>query len=387
MTQWTCTLCHEEISDPKPEYCPNCSADAAMILDREKELPQDLEAARTRARTLLKGFCAAYPACDGNFDKICQREAYGKPIGFGGAGQGISFRANTQALLDIRLKTSVVGDHFVPDTTTRIFGKDIEFPVMASSTAGVQGYNQVMDETQFCKAVVRGAKEAGTIALRGDTWFYTPESYPGLDSIEDSGGWGIQIFKPRSQDVIKSLIERAEAIGCIAVGVDLDGCGSTNMAAHGQPVFRKSVGDIKELVSFSSLPFIAKGVMTADDAQKCAEAGVSAIGVSNHGGRVLDGTPGVAEVLHNIRQAVGKEMTLTADGGVRTGYDVLKMLALGADAVMLGRDLIRAAVGGGTLGVRLHLNHIKKVLRHAMLMTGTRTIEMAGPRIIENFKP
>jgi isopentenyl diphosphate isomerase/L-lactate dehydrogenase-like FMN-dependent dehydrogenase len=70
------------------------------------------------------------------------------------------------------------------------------------------------------------------------------------------------------------------------------------------------------------------------------------------------------------------------DGGVRTGYDVLKMLALGADAVLLGRDIIRAAVGGGTFGVKLHLNHIKSTLKKAMFMTGVRNLAMADEKII-----
>ena len=124
----------------------------------------------------------------------------------------------------------------------------------------------------------------------------------------------------------------------------------TIMARQGQPVFKKSVKDIKELVRFTKLPFIAKGIMIPDEALKCADAGVKVIAVSNHGGRVLDSTPGVAEVLPAIRKKLGDSITITADGGVRTGYDVLKMLALGADAVLLGRDIIRAAVGSGNPG-------------------------------------
>lgn len=384
MNQWYCTLCHDRTrSEEKPEVCASCGADNRMILDEESELPQDLEEVRSRARTLLKGFCAVYPFCNGGDDRICQRQAYGKPIGFGGAGQGGGFRANVTALQEVLLQTFVVGDHFDPETSVRFLGLDLDFPVLASSTAGVESYNNVMAESLFCRAVVKGAREAGTIALRGDTWFYTLEDHPGLDAIRENEGWGIQIFKPRAQDDLKRLIEIAESAGCRAVGVDLDGCGSTNMAAHGQPVFRKNTKDIRELVSFSSLPFIAKGVMTEHDALQCCEAGVSAIGVSNHGGRVLDSTPGVAAVLPKIRQAVGDDVVITADGGVRTGYDVLKMLVLGANVVMLGRDIIRAAAGGGALGVRLHLSHIHAVLRHAMLMTGTVDIGTAGPDILQ----
>ena len=132
--------------------------------------------------------------------------------------------------------------------------------------------------------------------------------------------------------------------------------------------------DIKELVQATSLPFIAKGIMTVADAVGCADAGAGVIGVSNHGGRVLDATPGTAEVLPEIAKHLKGQVVITADGGVRTGYDVLKMLALGADFVLLGRDVIRAAVGAGSLGVRLHMEHVHKILKKAMFMTGVSTI-------------
>jgi len=347
-----------------------------------EEIPQSLEQVRDLARKKLKGICAAYPSCDGSFDKICQREAYGKPIGLGGVGQGRSFRANAEALADIQLNMSVLGNHFEPETSCSFLGIDLEFPVLASSTAGVQKYNDALDETMFCTSVLKGSKEAGTIGLRGDTWFYTPEDNPSLNAMKACDGYGIPIFKPRAQDVLKQLIEKAEKYGCKAVGIDLDGCGSTIMALHGQPVFKKSVKDIEELVNFTTLPFIAKGIMIPEEALKCADAGASVIAVSNHGGRVLDSTPGVATLLPLIRKKLGDSVTITADGGVRTGYDVLKMLALGADAVFLGRDIIRAAVGAGTLGVKLHLEHIKKTLKKAMFMTGTKNLKMADSKIL-----
>ncbi|MCP3898419.1 MAG: alpha-hydroxy-acid oxidizing protein, partial [Desulfobacteraceae bacterium] len=301
-----------------------------------------------------------------------------------GVGQGHSFRANVDSLAGIQFNMSVLGEHFEPDTSTSFLGLDLKFPVLASSTAGVKLYNDAMDETLFCTSVLKGAKEAGTIGLRGDTWFYQADNHPSLDSMKECDGYGIPIFKPRSQSVLKQFIEKAEKLNCKAVGVDLDGCGSTIMALHGQPVFRKSAKDIEELVKFSSLPFIAKGIMMPEEAQKCADAGVAVISVSNHGGRVLDSTPGVATVLPLIRKKLGNSVTITADGGVRTGYDVLKMLALGADAVLLGRDIIRASVGAGTLGVKIHLEHIKQTLAKAMFMTGTKNIKMIDSNILFN---
>ncbi|MCK5695891.1 MAG: alpha-hydroxy-acid oxidizing protein [Desulfobacula sp.] len=382
MSQWYCSVCYEIFnSENKPGICEVCHADDRMIMNME-DVPQSLDQVRDLARKKLKGICAAYPACDGNFDRICQREAYGKPIGLGGVGQGHSFRANVKSLTDIQLNMSILGDHFDPDTSCSFLGIDLEFPVLASSTAGAQKYNDALDETMFCTSVLRGSKEAGTIGFRGDTWFYTPEDNPSLNAMKACDGYGIPIFKPRAQDVLRQLIEKAEKLGCKAVGIDLDGCGSTIMTLHGQPVFKKNVKDIEELVKFTTLPFIAKGIMIPDEAQKCVDAGVSAIAISNHGGRVLDSTPGVATLLPLIRKKLGNSVTITADGGVRTGYDVLKMLALGADAVLLGRDIIRAAVGAGTLGVKLHLEHIKKTLKKAMFMTGTKTIKMADSKIL-----
>jgi len=382
MNQWYCSVCHEiSNSEDKPLACEVCHADDRMIMDKEK-VPESLEQVRDLARKKLKGICAAYPSCDGNFDKICQKEAYGKPIGLGGVGQGRSFRANVRALEDVQLNMSVLGDHFEPDTSCSFLGIDLKFPVLASSTAGAQKYNEALDETMFCTSVLKGSKEAGTIGLRGDTWFYTPENNPSLNAMKACEGYGIPIFKPRSQDVLKTMIEKAEKYGCKAVGVDLDGCGSTIMALHGQPVFKKNVKDIEELVNFTTLPFIAKGIMIPDEAQKCVDSGVSVIAVSNHGGRVLDSTPGVATMLPLIRKKIGNSVTITADGGVRTGYDVLKMMALGADAVLLGRDVIRAAVGAGTLGVKLHLEHIKKTLAKAMFMTGIKNVEMVDSKIL-----
>ncbi len=243
-------------------------------------------------------------------------------------------------------------------------------PILGASTSGVSKYNDAISEDDFCVACVEGCRAAGTMTLRGDTFFYTVGDNPALRSIEKAGGWGIPIFKPRAQDSLKALIERAEKVGCPAVGVDLDGCGSSNFARAGKPVYKKTIADMRELVGFTDLPFIFKGIMDADDAEACVEAGAAVVAVSNHGGRVLDGTPGVAETLPSIVERLGGRAAITADGGVRTGYDVLKLLALGATAVLIGRDVIRAAIGGGPKGVELQMARLGSVLKKGMLMTG-----------------
>jgi len=378
-----CTVCgHAHAKDHPPERCPMCGAGPERFRADNQVGVTTPEEVRGRAREKLRSVCAVYPFCDGGKDRICQREAFGRPIGMGGAGLGGSFSANVSALAQVRLKTRVVGEHFSPDTTFQFFGRALSMPIMGASTSGVGRYGDAIGEAEFCQAAVEGCRKAGSLSWRGDTFFYTETDHPGLESIEEVSGDGVQIFKPRANDVLKRLIERAEKAGCPAVGVDLDGYGSTNFARAGQPVYRKSMADLCELVECTHLPFIAKGIMCTEDAEACLQAGVKILSVSNHGGRVLDTTPGVAEVLPDIAGMAGDRALVIADGGIRTGYDVLKMLALGARAVLIGRDVIRAAIGGGADGVRLHLEHLSKVLKRAMLMTGCPDLSSVDDRIL-----
>jgi isopentenyl diphosphate isomerase/L-lactate dehydrogenase-like FMN-dependent dehydrogenase len=115
--------------------------------------------------------------------------------------------------------------------------------------------------------------------------------------------------------------------------------------------------------------------MTPEEAEMAVDAGAAAIVVSNHGGRVLDHTPGVADVLGPIAQKVKGKLVILTDGGIRYGDDVLKLLALGADAVLVARPLIRGVFGGGKEGVAVILNRMKIELVMSMILTGT-------PRVI-----
>ncbi|MFX0210489.1 MAG: alpha-hydroxy-acid oxidizing protein, partial [Candidatus Hodarchaeota archaeon] len=196
---------------------------------------------------------------------------------------------------------------------------------------------------------------------------------------------GVKIVKPREQSVIIEFFKKAEQYGVTAVGVDTDGCGSYMMTKHNKPVFKKTANDIRELVESTTLPVIIKGVMCVEDVVEAVDAGASAIVVSNHGGRVLDHTPGTADVLPEITEALkDRKAMIVADGGIRTGYDVLKMLALGADAVLIGRDIVRAAVGGGSEGVRLQMDYLRETLKKGMKMTGCSSLNEITPSILES---
>jgi 4-hydroxymandelate oxidase len=343
-----------------------------------------LEEVRKVAQKKLMGICGVYKICDGDSMRICEGQSYGRPLGIGGIGSGASFLNNVLALTKYHLKMHLIGEDFEPSTKYNFFGKQLGMPIMGASVAGVNSFGgeEVITEKEFCRTIVHGCKNAGTVGWRGDTYTYSLENDYGLDAIAEVNGFGVKIVKPRDQDTLKKFLKKAEQIGCIAVGIDIDGCGSYAMRTHSKPVYRKTISELKELINFTHLPFIIKGVMNVEDAVSASKAGAAAIVVSNHGGRVLDHTPGTAEVLYEIVKALKGRTKVFVDGGIRTGYDVLKMLALGAEAVLIGRDLIRAAVGNGIEGVSLQMEYLQKTLAKAMIMTNCKSLKAISSNIL-----
>jgi 4-hydroxymandelate oxidase len=335
----------------------------------------DIQALRSTAREALKGFCRVCPVCDG-------RACAGEVPGMGGTGTGSSFKDNLAALRHYRLNLRTLHTVTSVDASLELFGKKLSMPILGAPMAGVI-YNMGggMSEAQFISSVMTGCKDAGSLGMCGDgaeKGMY--ES--GLEAIAACGGLGAAILKPRIFDMIVARIRMAEEAGAWAVGMDVDGAGLVTMALKGHPVGPKAPEELAELVRTTSLPFIVKGVMTPDEAEIAAKAGAAAIVVSNHGGRVLDHTPGTAEMLPAIAAKVKGKLKIFVDGGVRGGADVLKMLALGADAVLVGRPLITGVFGGGAEGVAFLLNKMKAELVSAMLLTGTASVKDVSPRVL-----
>jgi isopentenyl diphosphate isomerase/L-lactate dehydrogenase-like FMN-dependent dehydrogenase len=343
-----------------------------------------VEDVRNIAREKLKGICGVYKDCDGDPRRLCQGQSYGRALGIGGIGSGTSFNNNFLALKKLKLNMKLIGEDFTLDTRYNFFGRELSMPIMAASVAGVNSFGgeKVISEEDFCRSIVLGCRDAGTLGWRGDTYTYSLEESYGLNAIAEAGGLGVKIVKPRDQGTIMQFFNKAEDVRCVAVGIDIDGCGSYAMAKHNKPVFKKSTEEIKELVSSTTLPVIIKGIMTVEDALLAKDAGAAAIVVSNHGGRVLDHTPGTAEVLPNIVEEVKGKIRIIVDGGIRTGYDVLKMLALGAESVLIGRDIIRASVGAGIKGVQIHMKYMQQTLAKAMKMTNCKSLHKISPDIL-----
>lgn len=330
---------------------------------------------RKEAKDKLKPYCRVCPVCNG---VVCA----GEVPGMGGVGTGSSFKANIDALNNYKLNLSTIHEIKEPDTSAEIFNQNLSIPVMAAPITGTT-YNMggAVTEDVYCQEVIAGSIMAGTIGWTGDG--ADPLMYSsGIEAIKANNGKGIPIIKPRAQEEIIKRIRQAEDAGAIAVGVDIDGAGLITMALKGQPVSPKSPKEIEELIKSTKLPFILKGIMTVKEAKLAYELGVSAIVVSNHGGRILDHTPGVADVLPEITDELKGKLTIIADGGVRSGVDVLKLLALGADAVLIGRPVVVAIFGGGRQGLKLYFDMIKNELRQAMLLTGVASVKNVPREIL-----
>jgi isopentenyl diphosphate isomerase/L-lactate dehydrogenase-like FMN-dependent dehydrogenase len=337
-----------------------------------------LETIQTRAREKLTKICHVCKNCSG------ENCASGVP-GMGGAGQGNSFKVNIRALNDYKINTRVIHDVTEPDTSLTFFGSKLSLPVMAAPVTGaVTNLNGAISEIDYANAILKGCNNAGSIGFVGDG--ASPEKYKiGVKAIETEQGHGIAIFKPRSNinDIIKR-IKAAEKAGAIAVGIDIDAVVFKTMKMRNQSVGPKSLSELKEIIDSTNLPFILKGIMHPNDAALAVEAGAHAIIISNHGGRVLDQMRGTMQVLPEIAHEVSKHIKILIDGGFRNGVDILKGIAMGANAVLIGRPLTIAAVGLDSRGVAFYLNQIHKELKKAMILTGCGSLAEINQECVYN---
>lgn len=336
-----------------------------------------LDEVYSQAREKMKGYCRVCKVCDG---KACA----GEVPGMGGTDTGLAFQANIEAWKNYKVKLRTLHEANDPSTEVEVLGQQLSTPIITAPVTGasLNMSDGALTEREYAEIVTKASKDYGTLAMTGDSGdpdFYTA----GLEAIDKLAGCGIPVIKPREQEEIMDRVKEAEAVDALGIGVDVDGAGLITMALKGQPVGPKSFAEVKELVASTELPFILKGIMTPQEAVMAADAGIEAIVVSNHGGRVLDHTPGTATVLPEIIEAVGERMTVLVDGGIRFGVDILKALALGADAVLVGRPLSIGAFGGQEEGVKLILDKMTSELKKAMILTGCNEIDEVNQSILD----
>ena len=265
-------------------------------------------------------------------------------------------------------------DAVIPDTSVELFGKTFATPVMTAALSHIPG-----KDGDGMVQMAQGAAEAGALTWVGMT---TLEQY---GEIAQTGAPLVRIIKPyKDEREIFSRIEQAEEEGAVAVGMDIDH--SFNKRGQpdsvlGMPMSPKTTKDIASYCKRTKLPFLLKGVLSAQDAQKCLDAGVGGILVSHHHGIMASAVPALL-VLPEIVKTVQGKIPIFVDGSFENGMDVFKALALGADAVCVGRALMSPIQQQGAEGCRQTIQDITDELAAAMARTGSRDIKHIDPSLL-----
>jgi 4-hydroxymandelate oxidase len=320
----------------------------------------------------------------------------------GGANDEVTVRENRAAYERLALQYHVLVDVSRRSTKTTVLGTPVDFPVLVAPTAFQR---LACDDGEI--AMARAAQGAGTVMIL---------STASTCAIEDVGAVGgtqwFQLYVYSDRGLTKALVERAEACGMSAVVLTVDapvlgrrerdlrnrfhlpdgirlanvpssgsipmptGHGETGLANHFASGIDASLTwrDIDWLRSISRLPVLIKGIVRADDAVRAIEHGAAAIIVSNHGGRQLDTAIPSIRALPNVVDAVAGRAEVLVDGGIRRGTDVVKAIALGARAVLVGRPVVWGLAAAGQAGATRVLELLRAELDLAMALCGCPTI-------------
>lgn len=329
----------------------------------------------TNARKNIGPFCKACPVCNG---VRCKNTIPGP----GAKGVGDVAIRNYNEWQKIRINMDTICENVTPDTSVTLFGKKFDIPVFAGPVGAVKlHYGEKYTDEEYNDIIIGGTKRAGIAAFTGDGT--NPlVMQAAAKAIKKYDGCGIPTIKPWNIDTVKEKFDLIKESGCFAVAMDIDAAGLPFLKNMTPPAGSKTLEQLKEVISLSPAPFIVKGVMTVSGAVKAKEAGAKAIVVSNHGGRVLDGCPSTAEVLPEIAKAVGDSMTIIVDGGIRTGLDIFRAIALGADAVIIARPFVTSVYGAAEEGVKVYTEKLKNELSDVMAMCGAKTIKDINKNMI-----
>ncbi len=318
----------------------------------------------------------------------------------GAAGDELTLKWNREAFSRIRLRPRVLVDVSRLDTRVELFGQELPFPILLAAVA----YHRLF-HPEGEAATARGAGAAGATMI---------VSTAATTAIEDIAAaatrplW-FQLYVQRDRGFTRALVERAQSAGCRALCLTVDtpvaGARDREAKAHftlpsgihlpnleGLPLprdpHRPREGDIYSallapdvtwkdvewLLSFAKVPVVMKGILDGDDADRAVKTGAAGLIVSNHGARNLDTAPPTIEALPHIIERVAGRVPVLVDGGIRRGTDVLKALALGARAVLIGRPYLFGLAVGGAEGVSRVVNILLNELQMAMALTGRPTI-------------
>ncbi len=318
----------------------------------------------------------------------------------GGAGDEVTLRWNRESFDRLRLRPRILVDVSKLDTRVKLFGAELPFPILLAPT----GYQRLL-HPEGELATVKGAGAANAMMI---------VSTMATTSVEEIAAaatrplW-FQLYVQPDRAFTRDLVQRAEAAGCkaLVVTVDTPVVGlrnremrikfalppgverpnlkglQTSSTSHLPPeneIYSAVLDpkltwkEIEWLRSFARTPVILKGVLNPDDAARAVQTGVSGIIVSNHGSRNLDTLPATIDALPEVAAKVAGRIPILMDGGIRRGTDVLKALALGAQAVLIGRPYLFGLSAGGAEGVTRVVNILRREFEMAMALTGRTSV-------------
>jgi L-lactate dehydrogenase (cytochrome) len=349
----------------------------------------------------------------------------------GGAEDERTLDRNVSAFSKLGFHPRVMRDVSQLDTSTTIFGRQASMPLILSPT----GFTRIA-HSQGELAVARAAERAGipwSLSTMGT------RSIEDVAAVSDGDKW-FQIYTWRDRALVEELVGRAKAAGYTTVwltvdtavlgrrerdvrrgmtlppkigpgtivdgaihpswtldflrsepitfanivGHEEDGSTAVTLAEHVKRQFDQALSwdDIEWLRSFWDGPIVLKGIQTVADAKQAVAVGVDGIGLSNHGGRQLDDAPAPIELVEPVRQEIGDTGTIICDGGVRRGSDIVKAIALGADAVAMGRPYFYALGAAGERGVDHLLDFMRDGMERTMALTGARSVAEIGRDLV-----
>ena len=310
-----------------------------------------------------------------------------------GAADEVTLQWNRDAFDNIKLNTTVLNDITKLDTTLSLFGKELAHPILIAPTA----FHRIMHP----EAEAATAKGAGLASATYVVSSFTTTPLEEIAEIATQPLW-FQLYVRDDRAYTKDLIQKAGSLGyqalCVTVDTPTPGIRDRQarvgfalpegVIAHyslgeiGAPKNPITWKDIEWLQSFTKIPIILKGILNPEDAVKAVQAGTDGIVVSNHGARNLDTVPSTIEVLPRIADKVNQQIPILLDGGVRRGTDIMKAIALGAQAVLIGKPICYGLACGGAEGVAKVIQILKDELLLAMILTGKASLASINRSVI-----
>lgn len=325
----------------------------------------------------------------------------------GGAGDELTLCANCDDWKRIRLAPRVLVDVSQLDLRTEILGQQLGMPIMLAPAA----FHRLC-HSEGEMATIAGANEGGAAVVLSS---FSTVAVEQITAVAQHPVW-FQLYFQQDRGLTQEMVRRAEAAGCKALCITVDtpvlgarhresrsqfqlpadfklpnlNLGAISHRPHSDGIYSILLNpslnwkDIEWLCSITKLPIVLKGVLNPEDAALATGAGVSALIVSNHGARNLDTLPSTAEALPRVVEKLNGKLPVLVDGGIRRGTDVLKALAMGAKAVLIGRPYLYALAYAGAAGVARVLQILRTEFMMAMALTGRTKIDQIDRSVLWN---